>query len=707
MSNVRRPIALCLFVLVLVVFWFVPRVFAFETAQLQMWATMGQIGGPLLAAMLCFRVARESSGADRTAWLRFAIGSSLYVLGNLFYVYYAVVGTVPPFPALPEATYFVMAAFFAAGMYYYGSIRGRVSHVQFYNFVLFYCSITLATIFLLHGHIVESVMDPFATAVAFLYPALWFSVAAFGLITMFLYDSGEKARSFALLILAVSAEASADLIYALDLMRGSYQIGGITQFLWVASAGLIALAAFERLQRAENTEAVADTLFRRIDGRAFVQAVTPAAALALVLLPGVYSGVLGNNVYLGLAAALAVVFATAAGLREHWIINDQRRLRREREKASASLARSQQRLTSVLESTGDSVVVLDRDWRIEFLNQRALAAGSNLSKVAIGAPFWDILPGGKKHPSAVHLGRAVDSQVPVEFEVEVGSRGAWFAVGAYPSSDGLSIFFRDISESRRVREEIAYLAHHDPLTGLVNRSLFRERLTAAAASGAQAAVLLLDLDHFKEINDTFGHPAGDSLLVAIAGRLRQCLRLDDTIARLGGDEFAVLLVNHASHVEVARLARRIVAAVSAPHTVSGQSMRVGASLGIAFSEEDNADPDRIFKNADIALYAAKAEATGEFRFFEPAMETAVQERQALRADLRAALDNDEFEVVYQPLFDFRLNRVCGFEALLRWRHPTRGMISPEIFIPIAEDTGLIIALGDWVFETACTAAATW
>ena len=707
MLVVRRSIALAVFSAIAALFWYGPTLLEMGQTGHDAWAVVAHVGGPLLAAILCFIAARQSTGGDRAAWFHFGCGASLYVAGNLGYVYYGLAGITPPFPALPELAYFLMAGFFAVGLFHYGKVKEQISRVQLYNFILLYCSVNLANLFFMNEDIVASVLDPFPTIVAFLYPALWFSVAAFGLVSLLLYDPRGKLFPFALLLLAFFAEASADARYALDLMDGSYVLGGVTQLLWVMSAGLIAWAAFDQIWLARRDVRPVPVM-KRVNHMGVVQAAIPAAAVAMVLFAGLLTGAFANEIYLGFAMALALVFAVFAGLREHWIILNQRRLRRAVELTSANLAKSQQRLTSVLESTSDSVIALDRDWRIEFFNGRALTTANGSPGLVLGGSFWNALPGGEDHWTAEYFHRAVDTGLAVEFEASIDGTNKWIGVNAYPSSDGLSLFFRDISESRRVREEIAYLAHHDPLTGLVNRILFRERLTAAVESGAQVATLLLDLDHFKEINDAFGHPAGDSLLIAIAERLRLCLRQNDTIARLGGDEFAVILVDHAGTVDVARLARRIVAAASAPHEIaSGQSLRVGASLGIALSNGGQDDPDRIFKNADIALYAAKSEAPGEFRFFEPAMETAVQERQALRADLRAALDNCEFELAYQPLLDLRSERICGFEALLRWRHPTRGMISPETFIPIAEDTGMIVAIGDWVLETACIEAATW
>jgi len=690
------------FVIAVAGFWFAPSVFALDAMGLEVLAGVAQLGGPAIAAVICLVAARRSRGDDRLAWFNFGIGSLLYLGGNLGYFYFALAGITPAFPAAPEAAYFLMALFFAAGMFQYARVRNRLNRVQLYNFVLIYCAVTLGSLFTLGQSLETSVLSPFGTIAAFLYPALWFSVASTGLISVVIYDHGRKAFPLMLLLIAVLAESIADYSYALQLMDGTYQLGGLSQLLWVASAILIAWAGCEQMATV-GAEAV---VTRRSSDRRIAQAAVPGIAVASILLAGSFTGALGSDTYVWLSAALATIFAVVTGLREYWIIHTQRRLHNVVEDSRADLVRSQQRMRSVLESTSDSVLVLDHDWRVVYYNHRAVETIRQPDKLRIGITVWELFPAAATSGEGEHYRRAVATQQPVEFEILVPDRKVWLGINAYPTPDGISIFFRDISEQRRAREAIAHLAHHDPLTGLANRLLFQETLEQAIAEKRNIAVLMLDLDHFKEVNDSLGHPVGDAVLKETARRLQLCAAPGVTLARLGGDEFAAILRDGKGRTEALRLADQVLQAVNSAHEIDGLTVRVGASIGIALAERAD-DADRLFKKADIALYAAKAETRGGYRVFEATMEAELQQRQALRADLAMALERQEFELVYQPLVDLKSNRVAGFETLLRWQHPVHGMVSPATFIPLAEDSGLMTAIGDWVLKTACREATNW
>jgi diguanylate cyclase (GGDEF)-like protein len=268
----------------------------------------------------------------------------------------------------------------------------------------------------------------------------------------------------------------------------------------------------------------------------------------------------------------------------------------------------------------------------------------------------------------------------------------------------------DITDRRAAEQRIAFLARHDTLTGLPNRALLMERIghaMVARGRGAGFALLFLDLDRFKAVNDTLGHAAGDELLRAVADRLRAEVREEDTVARLGGDEFVVLQCGVPLQGQAAVLAERIIAAVGAPYTIAGQEVSIGVSVGIDLRAGNQAGPDEVLRRADLALYAAKAGGRGRFCFFEPSMDQTVQSRQALEADLRQALARGEFQLLYQPVVDGRFLRVRGFEALTCWRHPRHGLLGLEEFRAAAEACDLLVPIGDWAIETACRDAAAW
>jgi diguanylate cyclase (GGDEF)-like protein/PAS domain S-box-containing protein len=379
------------------------------------------------------------------------------------------------------------------------------------------------------------------------------------------------------------------------------------------------------------------------------------------------------------------------------------------------------RLDTAINNMTQGLLLFDAQARVVVCNQRYLDMyGLSRDVITAGRPFRDVIAHRKETGS---FAGDVDAYV-AEVMRDVGrssvnvmhtADGRAIQISSRPVADGGWVAtHEDITERRNAEEKIAHLAHYDALTDLPNRTLFRnelERELTRVARGAQCAVLYIDIDEFKGINDSLGHPVGDELLKGIALRLRACVRGSDVVARLGGDEFAIVQTGVETHADITDLVGRIYDTIRQPFDCLGHSLLTDASIGIALAPRDGTDLDTLLKNADLAMYDAKADGRRTFRFFEPEMDARVQARRTLELELRHAAGDGfakgGFEVYYQPLLTLRDDTVVGCEALLRWRHPERGMISPAEFIPVAEDIGIINALGEWVMNTACAEAANW
>jgi diguanylate cyclase (GGDEF)-like protein len=268
--------------------------------------------------------------------------------------------------------------------------------------------------------------------------------------------------------------------------------------------------------------------------------------------------------------------------------------------------------------------------------------------------------------------------------------------------------FEDVTDRRKAEAKASHLASHDVLTDLPNRRLLKQHIHVSLNdTHADCAVLCVDLDRFKSVNDSLGHAGGDALLVEVTKRLKSCVRAGDTVGRLGGDEFVILIASVLDRDDAAAMASRVVTEIGKPFDILGHSVLVGASVGVAMAPSDGDSPDRLIKSADMALFEAKRDGRGCYRFFEPELEERARQRQALENDVRIAVDKGQFELHFQPVFSARHQKLVGFEALIRWNHPIRGRVSPLDFIPITEELGLITKLGDWIIDEACRCAVQW
>jgi diguanylate cyclase (GGDEF)-like protein/PAS domain S-box-containing protein len=390
-------------------------------------------------------------------------------------------------------------------------------------------------------------------------------------------------------------------------------------------------------------------------------------------------------------------------------------------KLNHRLAAKSNLLELTLENMSQGLCMFDRNQRLVVCNRHyAQMYGLSPEETAPGTTLRSILEArvaaGQSPADAQEYidGRLAEVARPEPYYAVNHLRdGRVIAVMHQPKSGGGWVaIHQDITAQKRVEAEVAHMARHDSLTDLANRTLFMEKIDEALArqrrGGDRFSVFMIDVDRFKAVNDSLGHPVGDALLKAVAQRLRAAIRDIDTVARFGGDEFAILQPLAADHRDgAAALATRILAAINEPYDLDGYKAAIGASIGIALAPDDGGSANELLKNADLALYRVKSAGRNGFRFFDPKMESEARSRHALENDLRAAVARGEFELHYQTIVAFATRRVCGVEALVRWRHPQLGIIAPDRFIPIAEETGLIVQLGEWIIRRACAEAANW
>jgi diguanylate cyclase (GGDEF)-like protein len=394
-----------------------------------------------------------------------------------------------------------------------------------------------------------------------------------------------------------------------------------------------------------------------------------------------------------------------------------RQLSRQHQSSRQRLMLEKERLDAAVNNMWQGLLLFDASERMVICNQRYIAMyGLSANVIKPGCSFRVVVAHRKETGSFEgnvedYCSRVVRDIASRTVMVVNTSDGRSIEITNHPLANGGWVAtHEDITERRRTDERIAHLAHYDALTDLPNRALFREQLQCELKRvhrHEQLAVLYIDIDQFKSVNDSLGHQIGDELLKGVAARLKACVRETDVVARLGGDEFAIVQTAVGNAGDVTGLVARMYAAIRAPHDCLGHQITTDASIGIALAPQDGTDLDQLLKNADLAMYDAKADGRRTYRFFEPGMDARVKARHQFELDLRHAITAGEFEVHYQPIVDLKNNAVAGCEALLRWRHPDRGLIAPAEFIPIAEDAGLINELGDWVLHTACAEAARW
>jgi diguanylate cyclase (GGDEF)-like protein/PAS domain S-box-containing protein len=531
---------------------------------------------------------------------------------------------------------------------------------------------------------------------------------AFGVLLMHGGSGPIYRRSLILLTIGFSVMSLADIVWAMAKVTGTYLPGGLSDAAYLACYGWLIAAAREQL-RGRPAKAYVPSAF----GTVLIQGMPYLAMLVSFLVLVYLESGAPENPANGMTVIIFVLTLLVM-LRQGVISRDDALLRERR-----AVGIVEARYASLIEHAYDVIMIADVDGRLRFASPAAERCFGIHPEDLVGRNLLDLWGEPDRERLAAFLADVAANRGrtlgPVEVVVDTDERRTTLeSVGSNllddPAIAGLALNFRDVSERKALEEQLRQLAFHDPLTLLANRSLFRNRVEHALALAQRShqlvAVMFLDLDNFKNVNDTLGHAAGDRLLQGAAQRLVKATRPSDTVARLGGDEFAILLEGIASAADVERIAASITKSINAPLLLDGIETPVAASIGVASSQPGD-DTEQLLRNADIAMYNAKSAGKARFVVFQPHMQEQLRDRLRLEEDIHRALERNEFFLEFQPVIDLTHREILGVEALLRWNHPEQGVVMPGTFIPVAEESGQIIDIGRWVLVEACRQVRVW
>ena len=668
----------------------------------------------LVVAVLAAAAARGSvDPAARRTWQLLTAALGCYAIGNLLHSTYWLFG-VDPFPSVGDLFFLAFYPLVLAAVL--TVIRAAALRVQWFRLGLDATILMLG----LGAFFWFCVIEPTAIAqrdpdvlkfvLAQGYIALnCITLLACGVLLMHSGDAPIPRRAVMLLTLGFSCMSFADVVWAMSKVEGSYLPGSVSDALYLSCYVWLAAAAREQLRGEPAARRPHDGF-----GGTIVRAM-PYSAMAISFAVLVYVESSTATSPVNTMTVILFVLTSLVMVRQGVISRDDALLREQR---AAGLVEA--RYASLIRNAADVIMIADADGQLRFASPAAERTLGIHPDDLVGRHLPDLWSDANRERLATFLtdvAMAPRGRVegPLEIVVEHGDRrGTLECVGSNliddPAIAGLALNFRDVSERKALEEQLRKLAFHDPLTLLANRSLFWNRvqhaLSLAQRAQQQVAVMFLDLDDFKHINDSLGHDAGDRLLQAAAQRLVKSTRPSDTVARLGGDEFAILLEGIGHDGDVERITGSIAASFNRPLVLDGREIEMCASIGVACSRPDD-DAEQLLRNADIAMYNAKAAGKARFVLFQSQMQEQLHDRLRLERDIADALARHEFFVEYQPVVDLTSRELLGVEALVRWRHPQRGIVMPGAFIQVAEESGRIVELGQQVLVQACTEVRQW
>jgi diguanylate cyclase (GGDEF)-like protein/PAS domain S-box-containing protein len=676
------------------------------------------IGGASIAALIV--AARRNSGRARLPWYLFAVGQSLFVASDVLSDnYQRLFGRAMPFPSIADPFHLAFYPFLVAGMVLL--IRARDEHRDrdglIDSLIVTLALATLLWVYLIAPYVDDQTRPLLASLTSIAYPAM--DILVLGVVARVAAGSHRREPAFMFLLSATVVLLLSDALHGLKLLDDGYDTAGILGAGWAVYYALLAGAALHpsmRLLSRPGPEPDGRLTRARLALLACASLTAPLLMIERVAL----NDPLDLYVLVGASALMfALVLLRMAGI-----------VRRNEELARRTVAlteenvhrRSEERLSALIKNSSDVICILGEDAVVHYASPSVQSTFGHSPDALLDRNLVEIVDPDESQRVLAFVA-AISSQpagerTTAEFRVRASGE-RWCDVEALgvnlleeQTIAGIVLNLRDISERKAFQAKLEHQAFHDTLTGLPNRALFRNRVAHALASQRRdhlpVAVLFLDVDDFKNVNDSLGHAAGDRVLQELGRRLEDCMRPVDTAARLGGDEFAILIHDAESELQSIEIAHRVMDTIAASIALDGRDITIATSIGIAFSDQgmiSGSDAEELLRNADAAMYMAKENGKGHYQVFQPEMHAKALARLELKTDLQRALDAGEFTLRYQPIMDLARGDMAGMEALVRWEHPLRGTVLPLDSVPLLEDTGLIVPVGRHILREACAWAA--